>query len=79
MEARAFWPYAKDAEGKSIKKNDTLVVVPKLKVEGKTVALADSPTLINAGSFYLQAGDKVMIRLGANKGKYWEADYIERK
>ncbi len=70
---------AKDGAGKDIAKNAKLVIVPKLKVEGKKVALEDEATLLNAGSFYLQQGDKVVVRLGTNKGKYWEAEYIERK
>jgi hypothetical protein len=70
---------AKEGEGKAQAKNTTLVVVPKLKLTGKDVDLKDQPTLINAGAFYLKKGDKVAVRLGANKGKYWEADYIERK
>jgi len=70
---------AKEGSGKDVKKNDTVIVTPKFKLDGKNVALADPDTLINAGAFYLKKGDKVAIRLGANKGKYWEADYIERK
>ncbi|MBI5509158.1 MAG: hypothetical protein HY903_10430 [Deltaproteobacteria bacterium] len=70
---------AKDGAGKDVKKNDKLVIAPRLKVDGKTVALADPDTVVNAGAYYLRKGDKVAIRLGANKGKYWEAEYVERK
>ena len=70
---------AKEGVGKDQAKNVTLVVVPQLKVENKTVAMQDPATMINAGAFYLKKGDKVVVRLGANKGKYWEAEYIERK
>ena len=65
---------------KKIAKNTKLVLVPKLKVKGKAVALDDDATLINAGAFYLKKGDKVVVRLGANKkSNLWEAEYIERK
>ncbi len=70
---------AKEGPGKDVKANDTLVVVPRLKVDGGKVSLADRETVLNAGSYYLQEGDRVMVRLGASKGKVWEAEYIERK
>lgn len=70
---------SKEGAGKDVKANDTLVIVPKLKVEGGKVAMTDSDTVLNAGCYYLQEGDKVMVRLGTNKGKVWEAEYIERK
>lgn len=69
----------KEAPGATVKRNQVIVVVPKLKVAGKSVAMDDVETRRNAGAFYLQSGDKVVVRLGASKGKYWEADYIERK
>lgn len=70
---------AADGAGKAMKANDKIVVVPMLKVAGKQVDMGDEATRINAGAFYLQSGDKVMVRLGAQKGKYWEVEYIERK
>jgi hypothetical protein len=70
---------AKDGSGKDIKKNEKVVIAPKLKLDGKNVAMTDPDTLINAGAYYLRKGDKVAVRLGENKGKYWEAEYIERK
>ena len=70
---------AKEGAGKDLKKNDKVVVAPKLKVEGASVSLSDPATSINAGAFYLRKGDRVAIRLGENKGKYWEAEYVERK
>jgi hypothetical protein len=70
---------AKEGAGKDLKANDSIVIVPKLKVDGKKVVLEDADTVLNAGSFYLMEGDKVVVRLGANKGKMWEAEYIERK
>ena len=70
---------AKDGAGKDMKANDTVVVVPKLKVTGTAVDVTDPATQLNAGAFYLQSGDKVAVRLGANKGTYYEAEYIERK
>ena len=69
----------KDGPSAKVKRNEVIIVVPKLKVAGKSVAMDDEQTRRNAGAFYFKAGDKVVVRLGANKGKYWEADYIERK
>jgi len=71
---------AKEGEGKKVKRNESLVVVPQLKVDAGNVAMADPGTRLNAGAFYLQVGDKVLVRLGENtKGKLWKAEYIERK
>ena len=62
-----------------ISKNETLVLVPLLKVRGGRVDMQDEGTRINAGSFYLRCGDKAMVRLGERRGKVWQAAYIERK
>ena len=70
---------AKTGPGKELKKNTKIRVIPKLAVKAKAVDMNDDATRLNAGAFYLKKGDKVMVRLGANKGKYWEAEYIERK
>lgn len=70
---------AKEGTGTSVKANDIVTVVPKLKTANGAVTMSDSETMLNAGAFYLQDGDKVVVRLGAKKGSYYEADYIERK
>lgn len=70
---------AQTGTGKDVAKNATLVIVPKLKIQEGEVDLADADTLVNAGAFYLKKGDKVAVRLGSQRGKLWEADYIERK
>ena len=70
---------ADEGAGAKVQKNQTLVVFPRLKFAQATVDLLDDPTLTNAGAYYLQRGDKVMIRLGYQRGRVWEADYIERK
>lgn len=70
---------AKEGPGKSVARNQTLAVVPKLEVKGAHVDMKDPTTLINAGAYYLKPGDRVMVRLGAKKAKFWEADYIERR
>jgi hypothetical protein len=62
-----------------VKKDGMIVIVPKLKVDAGKVDMNDADTRLNAGAFYLQPGDKVLVRLGANKGKVYEAEYIERK
>lgn len=70
---------AKEGAGKDFKASEALVVIPKLKVEGGKVSYGDADTVLNAGSFYLQEGDRVVVRLGASQGKVWQAEYIERK
>jgi hypothetical protein len=69
---------AKEGTGKGVNKNDSLVIVPRFKVEKGQVLMTDADTVINAGSFYLQSGDKVSIRLGEKRDRVWEAEYIER-
>ena len=70
---------AKDGTGKSVAAHDQIVVVPKMKTAGSTIDMKDQPTMLNAGAFYLQDGDKVAVRLGEKKGSYYEAEYIERR
>ncbi len=71
---------AKTGKGAGLAKNDTLVIIPLFKVKKGKIVMEDDATRLNAGAFYLQRGDKVMIRLGDNpKGKLWKAEYIERK
>jgi len=70
---------AKEGAGKGVKGNDTIVIVPKLKMDAGRVAMDDATTAINAGAFYLMKGDKIVVRLGEMKGKVWVADYVERK
>ncbi len=70
---------AKQGPGKDLAKNATIVIVPKLKVDAGKVSLEDPETALNAGAFYLQNGDKVLVRVGEKKDKVWQADYIERK
>lgn len=71
---------AKDGPGKGLQRNALVVLVPVYKVEGGAVAMQDEATRLNAGAFYLKAGDRVVVRLGENiKDNLWQAEYIERK
>lgn len=69
----------KDGAAKDIKKDETVVLVPKMKVENKAVSMADPDTSLNAGAYYLQPGDKIAARLTQKKDAVWEAEYIERQ
>lgn len=69
---------AKEGAGKDVNKNDSLVVVPKFKVDKGQLSLSEPEAIINAGTFYLHEGDKVAVRLTGKHDKVWEADYIER-
>lgn len=70
---------AQKGAGKSVAKGAEIVVVPEMKFSGKTADLSDETTLMNAGAYYLQKGDRVMVRLGEKKGNVWSAEYIERR
>jgi hypothetical protein len=62
-----------------VKKDDPIIVVPQYKLAGKTVDLADTPSVMNAGAYYLAEGDSVYVRLDALEGKIWKAGYLERR
>ncbi|MEM6733108.1 MAG: hypothetical protein AAF658_16240 [Myxococcota bacterium] len=70
---------AKEGSGRDFARNDRLVVIPVMKFDGKSADLSDEATLLNAGAFYLQKGDKVFVRVGEKRGNTWSAEYIERK
>jgi hypothetical protein len=63
----------------AVAKNEDVVIIPELKIAGNQPDMADEATLINAGAFYLRAGDKVVLRLKEKKDKVWVVEYIERK
>jgi hypothetical protein len=71
---------AKTGPGSKIKKNSTLTIIPQYtKSSDGSIDLKDSTTLLNAGAYFLQKGDKVVIRLGPEAGKVRSAEYLERK
>ena len=70
---------AQSGKGSEVKKNDTLVVLPALKLQNGSIMASDAESVLNAGAYYLQANDKILLRLGEPKGKAWSATYIERK
>jgi len=71
---------AEDGPNKDkVKKDDQIIVVPTYKIAGKHVDLADEPSVMNAGAFYLAEGDSVIVRLDTLEGKMWKAGYIERR
>ncbi len=71
---------AKEGVGKAVKRNTVVVLIPKFKVAAGEVTMSDDATRLNAGAFYLQPGDRVLVRVGENtKGSLWTAEYIERK
>lgn len=70
---------AAEGAGKEIPFGASVVIVPELKVMAGHVAMNDENTRINAGAFYLQEGDKVVVRVTEQASKVWKAAYIERK
>lgn len=70
---------ASEGAGKDIPKNTVLVIIPTLQHTATGVDMTSPDTVTNAGAYYLNRGDKVKIRLGAKKGRLWQAAYIERK
>lgn len=70
---------ASEGTGKDIAKNTVLVIIPTLEHTPTGIDMTSPDTLTNAGAYYLNRGDKVKIRLGPQKGRLWQAAYIERK
>ena len=70
---------AKQGVGKDVAKNSVIVVIPDLKVRAAKTDFSDGATVLNTGAFYLNRGDKIVVRLGKKTGKYWTVEYIERK
>ncbi|MCK5687916.1 hypothetical protein KAI87_01540 [Myxococcota bacterium] len=70
---------AKKGPGKKLKRNETIVVLPKYKSVGKRVDFRDIDSVMNASAYYLKKGDRVVFKLGKKKGGTWEVLYIERK
>lgn len=69
---------AKIGAGSKVKKKSTIVVIPDYDLSYGQVDFNNSKTKLLVGSYYLQRGDKVRVRLRQKKGGYWTADYIER-
>jgi hypothetical protein len=64
---------------KSVKTNDSLVIFPNYKVDAGKVDFKDEGTARNAGAFFLQNGDKVIVKLDKQLKQTWRASFIERK
>lgn len=65
--------------GENFQQNDEIVVVPKMKVSGGKVDMGDADTVNNAGAYYLQEGDKILVRLESKRGNAWQVAWIQRK
>ncbi len=78
LKVRVIQP-ASQGPGAGVKKNDVLVVTPAVKVVQGKADTTDAASLWNIGAYYLQDGDKVMVRVTSQTGKVWSAEYIERK
>jgi hypothetical protein len=67
------------ALGKDVRKGKTLTFEPKMAMKGGAPDLSDVPTQTNLGANYLEAGDRVKIKVGAaKKGDLYEAILITR-
>jgi len=69
----------KGALGKKIRKGKKTAFVPTLTMTGKTPNWSHEDTQLNAGAWFLRAGDKVRIKIGKKMGKTFEALIIDRQ
>jgi len=65
--------------GKNEKTNESLVIFPNYKVDAGRVDFKDAGTAQNVGAFFLQSGDKVIVKLDKQLKQTWRASSIERK
>lgn len=70
---------ARRGPGKALDRGERLVVVPALSFEDGVADLSDPTTLRNAGAFYLQKGDRVLVQLDERQGDVWKAGYLQRR
>jgi len=70
---------AKRGPARAIRIQTSLVVVPRLRMQGAQADMNDPATRTNAGAYYIKVGDHVTLRLGERPGSFWIADQIERR
>lgn len=70
---------AESGPGQDFQQNDEIVVVPKMKVSAGRVDMSDPDTVTNAAAYYLQEGDKVLLRIDSKRGSAWQVAWIQRK
>lgn len=64
--------------GQAIRKGKTIVFTPAYKMKGEALDLSDAKTQVNLGAYYLEAGDRVNVKIGEpTKGGY-QATVITR-
>ncbi len=64
--------------GKQLRKGKKVNFIPVLKTKGGAIDWTDENTQINLGARYLKRGDKVRIKIGAQKKNAYEAELISR-
>lgn len=63
---------------KTIRKGGTVKFKPVLKMNGANPDLSDANTQLNLGAYYLEKGDKVQVKIGADQKGTYAAEIITR-
>lgn len=63
---------------KTIRKGGTVKFKPVLKMNGANPDLSDANTQLNLGAYYLEKGDKVQVKIGAEQKGTYAAEIITR-
>lgn len=63
---------------KTIRKGATVKFKPALKMNGANPDLSDANTQLNLGAYYLEKGDKVQVKIGADQKGTYAAEIITR-
>lgn len=66
------------ALGKEIRKGKTIAFIPNLKMKGGQVDLSDTKTQANIGAYYLEKGDRVVVKVGEEVKGGYRAEVITR-
>lgn len=65
--------------GKDIRKGKKVKFRAALKMKGQDVDWSDANTQVNAGAWYLQKGDKVLVKVGKGANGVYDAEIISRQ
>jgi hypothetical protein len=65
--------------GKTVRKGAKVKVKPVFKMKGKDIDWSDENTQLNCGAWFMQKGDKVLVKIGKNNNGVFDAEIITRQ
>ena len=68
-----------EGPGAATARNDALIVLPTYALRDGRPNMGDEATVTNAGAYYFQSGDRILVELTDKRGAAWGAAYIARE